>query len=115
MLGRRAGGLFVFVSDRDSVFRPGSAILAWLRGVWPRFCPVQTLVFSEIFLGISGSRVRREEIWDSGNREPDPTILRRRQRGFRTIVVGTVGWGLARFFLAACSSFLDCRPRISPC
>src|SRR6266436_5741443 len=101
MLGRRAGGLFVFVSDRDSVFRPGSAILAWLRGVWPRFCPVQTLVFSEIFLGISGSRVRREEIWDSGNREPDPTILRRRQRGCRIAEGRIVRGGLERFFRAA--------------
>src|SRR2546426_8898938 len=110
MLGRRAGGLFVFVSDRDSVFRPGSAILAWLRGVWPRFCPVQTLVFSEIFLGISGSRVRREEIWDSGNREPDPTILRWRRQGCRIAGERIVRGGLVRFFRAACSSFLDCRP-----
>src|SRR3989442_16003614 len=110
MLGRRAGGLFVFVSDRDSVFRPGSAILAWLRGVWPRFCPVQTPVFSEIFLGISGSRVRRGEIWDSGNKEPDPTILRTRQQECRTAERRIVRGELKRFFRAACSFFLYCRP-----
>ncbi len=71
-----SGGLSVFVSDRDSVFFREPVILAGFRAAWPRFCPVQTLVFSEIFSGISGSRVRPEEIWDSGEQEPDPTIPR---------------------------------------
>src|SRR2546426_4105400 len=107
---RGAGGLLVFVSDLDSVFFRGPVILAGFRAVWPRFGPVQTPVFSEIFLGISGSRVRRGEIWDSGNKEPDPTILRTRQQECRTAERRIVRGELKRFFRAACSFFLYCRP-----
>src|SRR2546430_1350467 len=98
MLCRETGGLLTFLSDRDSVFFRGPVTLAGFRAVWPRFCPVQTPVVSEIFLGISGSRVQRAEIWDSGNREPDPTILRRRQQGFRKVEGRIVRGGLERFF-----------------
>src|SRR5205823_9049617 len=107
---RKTGSLFAFVSDRGSIFFRGPVILAGFRAVWPRFCPVQTRVFSEIFLVISGSRVRREEIWDSGKQAPDPTILRRRQQGCRTAERRIVRGGLERFFRATCSFFLYHRP-----
>src|SRR6266487_4856886 len=110
MLERQTGGLLVFLSNRDSVIFGGTVILAGFRAVWPRFCLVQTPVFSEIFLLISGSRVRREEIWDSGKQGPDPTILRRRHRGCRIIGGRIVCGGLGRFFRAACSFCLYCRP-----
>src|SRR3989454_11706187 len=109
MLRRVTGGLLVFVSDRDSVFFRGSVILAGFRAVWPLFCPVQTPVFSEISLLISESRGRREEIWASGSRDRAPTLLRRRQQGFRIVEGRIVRGGLERFFRAACSFFLCCR------
>src|SRR5713101_3150841 len=110
MLERKAEDLLVFVSDQDTLFFRGRVILAGFRAVSPRFYPVQTPVFSEIFLVISGSRVRREEIWDSGNRELDPTVLRRPQQVSRIAEERIVGGGRGRFFRAACSFFLDCRP-----
>src|SRR5213596_120051 len=55
---KETGGLLVFLSNRDPVIFRGPAILAVFRAVWPRFCPVQTPFFSEIFLVLSGSRVR---------------------------------------------------------
>src|SRR2546425_11697373 len=110
LLERKTGSLFAFFSDRDSVFFRGPVILAGFRAVRPLFCPVRTPVFSEIFSGISGSRVRREEIWDSGSRGPAPTILPWRQRGCRIAEGRIVRGELERFFRAACSSFLYCRP-----
>src|SRR5437867_5403600 len=110
MLERKIGGLLVLLSNRDPVIFRGPVILAGFRAVWPRLGPVQTPVFSEILLVISGSRVRREGIWDSGLRELDPTILRRRQRGCRIAEGRIVCGGLGRFSRAACSFFLYCRP-----
>src|SRR5207247_7725915 len=114
-LERQAGGSLVFPSHRDSAIFGEAVILAGFLAVWPRFCPVQTRVSSEIFLVISGSRVQREEIWDSGEQEPDPTILRRPQQGCRIAEERIVCEGLGRFFRAACSFFLCCRPLISLC
>src|SRR2546425_11380080 len=102
MLERQTGGLLVFLSDQDSVIFRGSVILAGFRAVWPRFCPVQTRVFSEIFLVISGSPVRRDEICDSGKQGPDPTILRRRHQGRRTAERRISLRAEARYFRAPC-------------
>src|SRR5436309_10207636 len=102
----KAGCPLVFASDPDSLLFREPVILAGFRVVWPRFCPVQTPFFSEIFLVLSGSRVRREEIWDSGIQEPDPTILRKPQQGCRIAEGRIVCGGLERFFRAACSFFL---------
>src|SRR5438309_677820 len=110
MLRRATDGLLAFLSERDSVFFRVPVTHAGFRAVWPRFCPVRTPVVSEIFLGISGSRVQRAEIWDSGNREPDPRILRRRQQGFRTVEGRIARGGRGRFFRAASSFFLCCMP-----
>src|SRR6266704_641658 len=99
MLGRQTGGLLVLLSNRDPVIFRGHVILAVFRAVRPHFCLVQTPVFSEIFVVISGSRVRREEIWDSGKPEPDPTILRKPQQGCRTVTVSSeriVGFDIIR-------------------
>src|SRR6266571_2706141 len=110
LLERKTGSLFALVSDRDSMFFRESVILAVFRAVRPHFCLIQTPVFSKIFSRIFGSRVRREEIWDSGKQGPDPTILPKRQQGCRTAGGRIVRGGLEQFFRAACSFYLYCRP-----
>src|SRR6266571_2906228 len=107
---RKTGSLFAFVSDRDSIFFREPWILAGFGAVRPHSCLVRTPVFSEIFSRIFGSRVPREEIWDSGKQGPDPTILPKRQQGCRTAGERIVRGGLERFFRAACSFYLYCRP-----
>src|SRR6266566_2989825 len=109
MLGGNTGGRLLFFSDRDSVFFREPVILAEFRAVWPRSYPVQTRVFSEIFSGISGSRARRVEIWDSGNTEPDPTTHQKRRQGCRIAEGRRVRGRQGRTFRVAYSIFLDCR------